>query len=115
MEGKAVTRYVRMSPRKMRQVIDLIRGKEVEHAYQILRFSPKRAASPIYDTLRSAVHNIGNIADSSGVEVEDLYVAKAYVDEGPTFRGRFRPRAMGRATLIHRRTSHVTIIVAERK
>ncbi|RMH71003.1 MAG: 50S ribosomal protein L22 [Gemmatimonadetes bacterium] len=114
MEAKATTRYVRISPRKMRQVIDLIRGKDVESAYQILRFTPKRAAYPIYNTLRSAVSNIGNIADASGVEVEDLYVKKIFVNEGPTFRGRFRPRAMGRATRIRRRTSHLTIVVAEK-
>ncbi len=114
MEAKATTRYLRMSPRKVRQVVDLVRGKKVELAYQILRFTAKRAAYPVYNTLRSAVSNMGNIADASGIEIEDLYVARAYVDEGPTFRGRFRPRAMGRATRIRRRTSHITIVVAEK-
>lgn len=113
MEAIAKTKYVRMSPRKVRQVIELIKGKEVEEAYRVLRFVPKKAATFIYDTLHSAVANIGNNTDSS-VYVEDLYVKKAYVDEGPTLRGRFRPRAMGRATKIRKRTSHITIVVAER-
>jgi large subunit ribosomal protein L22 len=116
MEAIARTRYLRMSPRKVRQVVTLIKGKDVDEAYRILRFTHKRAATPVYDTLHSAVANMSNqTEDISGIYVEDLYVKKAYVEEGPTLRGRFRPRAMGRATRIRKRTSHITIVVAERE
>jgi large subunit ribosomal protein L22 len=114
MEAIARARFVRISPRKMRQVVDLIRDKDVDEAYRILRFTSKKAATYVYDTLHTAVANMGNQTDATSIYVEDLYVKKVYVDEGPTLRGRFRPRAMGRATRIRKRTSHLTIVVAER-
>ena len=114
MEAMAKTKYIRMSPRKVRQLINVIKGKDVDEAYRTLRFTPKKAATFIYDTLHSAVANMGNKADASGIYTENLYVKNAYVDEGPTLRGRFRPRAMGRATKIRKRTAHITIVVAER-
>lgn len=116
MEAIAKARYIRISPRKARQVVDLIKGKNVDEAYRVLRFTPKKAATYVYDALRSAVANLGNKAeDTTGIYVEDLYVKNAYVNKGPTLRGRFRPRAMGRATRIRKRTSHIVIVVAERE
>jgi len=111
MEARAVARYVRISPRKARQVIDLIRGKDVGEALTILRHTPKAASSVIEKTLRSAVANAENNHEMDG---QDLYVARAYVDEGPTLM-RIRPRARGMAYRIRKRTSHITVVVAERE
>lgn len=101
-----------MSPRKMRLVVDEVRGKNVNDAYGILRFSKKAAADPIDKCLRSAVANAVYKADQEGdvLDVDELYVREAYVDEGSTLK-RWRPRAFGRATPIHKRSSHVTIVV----
>ena len=101
-----------MSPRKMRLVIDEIRGKGVNEAYGILKFSKKAAAEPIDKCLRSAVANAVYQADEAGdvLDVDELVVREAYVDEGPTLK-RWRARAFGRATPIHKRSSHVTIVV----
>lgn len=110
MEAKAVARYVRIAPRKARLVIDLIRGKSVEEALAILRFTP-RAASPIIEkVLKSAV---ANAEHNYNMDVRRLVVEKAYVDEGPTMK-RYRPRAMGRASRINKRTSHITVVVSEK-
>jgi len=110
MEAKAVARYVRIAPRKARLVIDLIRGKSVEEALAILRFTP-RAASPIIEkVLKSA---IANAEHNHNMDVRRLVVEKAYVDEGPTMK-RYRPRAMGRASRINKRTSHITVVVSEK-
>ena len=112
MKGKATARGVRMSPRKMRIVIDEIRGKDVNDAYAILQFSKKAASEPIDKLLRSAVANAVYQADEAGdvLDVDDLVVEEAYVNEGPTLR-RWRARAFGRATQIHKRSSHVTVVV----
>lgn len=101
-----------MSPRKMRLVIDEIRGKGVNEAYGILKFSKKAAAEPIDKCLRSAVANAVYQADDQGdvLDVDELTVREAYVDEGPTLK-RWRARAFGRATPIMKRSSHVTIVV----
>lgn len=101
-----------MSPRKMRLVVDEIRGKGVNEAYGILKFSKKAAAEPIDKCLRSAVANAVYQADEAGdvLDVDELVVREAYVDEGPTLK-RWRARAFGRATPIHKRSSHVTIVV----
>ena len=101
-----------MSPRKMRLVIDEIRGKGVNEAYGILKFSKKAAAEPIDKCLRSAVANAVYQADEHGdvLDVDELVVREAYVDEGPTLK-RWRARAFGRATPIQKRSSHVTIVV----
>lgn len=110
MEARAVARYVRISPRKARLVIDLIRGKSVEEAFSILRFTP-RAASPIIEkVLQSAV---ANAEHNHNMDTSRLVVKKAYVDEGPTLK-RYRPRALGRASKINKRTSHITVVVAEK-
>lgn len=101
-----------MSPRKVRQVVDLIRGKNVEESLQTLHFLNRAASVPVEKTLRSAVANLFNTKEGAKLEPADLYVKNAYVDEGPTMR-RFRARAMGRATMIRKRTSHITIVVGE--
>jgi len=112
MEARAIARHVRMSPRKVRLVVDQIRGKSVNEAYQILQFSPKAASEPISKTLRSAVANAQYKAQDAGslLDVDDLIVSSAYVDEGPTLR-RFRAAAMGRAAPIRKRTAHITVAV----
>jgi large subunit ribosomal protein L22 len=99
-----------VTPRKARLVIDMIRGRSVEQALGILEFSAKRAGRMIAKTVKSAVANAEN---AQSVDVDKLYIARAYVDEGPTLK-RFMPRAHGRATPIMKRTSHVTIVVDER-
>lgn len=113
MEARAVARFVRMSPRKLRQVVDLVRGKEVDKALNILHYTPKAAAQPIEKTLRSAVANILNIEGASKVEPEDLFIKEAWVDKAFTFR-RFRAGSMGRAMRMRRPTSHITIVVSEK-
>lgn len=112
MEARAIARFVRQSPRKMRLVADLIRGQDVNGAYSALRFSQKKAARTFEKVLRSAVANAVYKADEQGerVNVDELYVKRAFVNEGPTYK-RWRARAMGRASPIRRRTSHVTVIV----
>jgi large subunit ribosomal protein L22 len=111
MEAKAVLRQVRISPQKGRLVADLIRGKQVEQAFAILRFTPKKAARLLTKTLRSAV---ANATDTQNVDPDKLYVKATYVDGGTMWK-RFTPRAHGRATPIRKRTSHFTVIVEERQ
>ena len=106
MKATASAKYVRISPRKLRRSVDLIRGRHVDDARRILQLSqlgPNRTLSKLLD---SAVAN----AEQRNAIAENLVVTRAWVDEGPTLR-RFRPRAMGRATRIRRRTSHVTVVV----
>ena len=112
MEGRAVAKHVRMSARKARLVIDLIRGRPVNDAYAILQYSAKKAADPIDRALRSAVANAQQKASQQGgfLDVDKLIVREAYVNEGPTLK-RWRAAAMGRAVPIRRRTSHITVVV----
>jgi large subunit ribosomal protein L22 len=112
MEAKAVAKDISMSPRKVRLVVDQIRGRSVNDAYAILQFSKKAAAGPISKTLRSAVANAQYRAQEDGdvLDVDTLHVAEVFVDEGPTLR-RWQARAMGRASPIRKRTSHITVIV----
>ena len=112
VEARAIARYVGMSPRKVRLVVDQIRGRRVGEAYAILQFSKKSAAEPVGKTLRSAVANAQNRAQEEGqvLDLDDLVVREAYVNEGPTLR-RFRAAAMGRAAPIRKRTSHITVVV----
>ena len=111
MEAKAVARYVRISPRKVRLVVNLIRGKNINDAFAILRFTPKGSAEDVTKVLKSAVANAEHNYD---MKVEDLIVSQIYVDEGPTMK-RLKPRAHGRADRIRKRTSHITIFVGEKK
>lgn len=107
----ATAKYVRVSARKMRLVADLVRGKKIAEARSALAFSPKAAAKIVDKTIASAVANAENNHDLSG---DELFVQSIYVNEGPTLK-RFRPRAMGRAARIRKRTSHLTVELAERK
>jgi large subunit ribosomal protein L22 len=107
-EASAVLRFVRMTPRKMRMVVNLIRGRDVPEALTLLKYLPRSAAPVVEKLLQSAVANAGQkeIGDP-----ESLRIVRAYVDCGPTLK-RFRARSMGRANPIHKRMSHVTIVVA---
>ena len=107
MEAKATVKYVRISPPKARRAIDLIRGRQVEDARRVLRFSNLGAARTIEKALSSAV---ANAEQTPGIIPENLVVDRAFVDEGPTLK-RWRPRAYGRATRIRKRTSHITLVV----
>jgi large subunit ribosomal protein L22 len=107
MEAKATVKYVRISPQKARRAVDLVRGRQVEEARRILRFSPLGASKTIEKALNSAV---ANAEQQPGVVAQNLIVDRAWVDEGPTLK-RWRPRAYGRATKIFKRTSHITLVV----
>lgn len=108
--AKACLRSLRVTPQKVRLVADLIRGKQVEEALNILLFTPKKSAKPLEKLLRSAV---ANADQQGGVDLDNLYVGAVTVDHGPTLK-RFRARAMGRAAPILKRTSHVTIGLEQR-
>ena len=108
VSARAVARYVRTSPYKVREVLDLIRGHQVDRAQEILRFSERDAATLVSKVLASAV---ANAEHTDQVVSDDLYVSACFADEGPTLK-RWRPRARGRATRIRKRTSHVTVIVS---
>lgn len=110
MEARAVARYVRISPRKARLVADLVRGRSVGEALVILDFSPKKAARILRKTLQSVV---ANAETTQSVDVDRLYVKRVLVDGGPMYK-RYIPRAHGRATMIRKRTSHLTVVVDER-
>jgi len=111
MAVKSVGRYIRVSPRKARLVIDMIRGRYAQDAIDILRNSPKSVAKTIEGIVRVAVANAENNEDID--DIDTLYIKEAYVDQGPTMK-RFRPRAMGRATRIRKRTIHITVILDEK-
>ena len=104
---RAIARYVRISSRKVRIVIDLIRGKSVREAEAILRYTPNAATEPVLKLLKSAVANAENNLE---LNRDDLYVAEVYANQGPTLM-RYRPRAHGRASRIRKRTSHITIVL----
>jgi len=110
MEARAVARFIRVSPRKARLLIDSIRGKDIDEALRIVQLSTKKAARPIRKALESAIANAENNYE---VDVDDLYVKTAMVDMGRALR-RLRPRAYGRADIIRRPTSHITIVVGDR-
>jgi large subunit ribosomal protein L22 len=111
MEAKAVAKQVRIAPRKVRLVVDLIRGKNVGEAISILRHTPKEASPVVEKLLNSA---IANAEHNYEMEPDSLVVDKIFVDEGITLK-RFRPRAMGRASRINKRTSHITVVLTEKK
>ena len=108
----AKARNVRIAPQKARPVIDLVRNKPLLEALDILQFTQKKAAPMISKVIESAMHNVEH-SEELDWDVDDLVVAQAYVDEGPTMR-RFKPRAMGRATRINKRTSHITVVLEPR-
>lgn len=110
MEAKATAKYIRIAPRKVRVVMDLIRGKSVRDAFAILKFTPKIGSVAIGKVLKSAVANAENNFD---MNVDKLFVSTAYVDQGPTLK-RIHPRSRGQAFKILKRTSHITVIVSEK-
>lgn len=110
-QAKAIARTVRIAPRKVRLVVDLIRGKQVGEAVAILRHTPRTASPVVEKVLKSAVANAEHNYD---LDVNNLVISEVFVDEGPTLK-RFRPRAQGRASAINKRTSHITIVVSEKK
>lgn len=110
-EGRAILRYARISPRKVKIVTDLIKGKGIEEAYGILRYTPKAASELLLKLLKSAESNAVN---NNGLDRELLYVAETYADQGPTLK-RIMPRAQGRAYRIRKRTSHITLVLKERE
>lgn len=110
-EAKASARMIRIAPRKVRLVVDQIRGKDAGEAIAILRFTNRGAAEAVEKVLKSAIANAEHNYD---MNVEDLFVSEAYANEGPTLK-RFRPRAKGAASKISKRTSHITVVVSEKK
>ncbi|WP_027179188.1 50S ribosomal protein L22 [Maridesulfovibrio bastinii] len=109
MEAKAVAKYMRISARKVRLVAENIKGKPVEEAMNILKFTPKKGAEMLNKVLYSAVSNAEQMP---GVDVDALLVDNVIINEGPTWK-RIQPRAMGRAYRIRKRTSHITVVVKE--
>jgi large subunit ribosomal protein L22 len=111
--GKATAKYVRMSPMKVRRVVDLIRGLPATEAQAVVKFDPHAASEPVGKVLDSAIANAEHLAHvrSQRLDPDDLFITEAFVDEGPMLK-RFRPRAQGRAFRIRKRTSHITIVVA---
>ena len=113
VESIARVRHIRVTPQKARRVVDMIRGKQAEEALAILKFAPQGATEPVYKLVASAMANARVKADASNefLDEQDLYVARAFVDEGTTLK-RFQPRAQGRAFRINKRTSHITVVLA---
>ena len=110
MEVRAVAKYVSISPRKTRLIMDQIKGKKVEEALNLLSFAPQKGAFLLKKLIHSAV---ANAEQNSNMDVDKLFIKRVFSDEGPTLK-RFRPRAMGRATRIQKRTSHLTVILDEK-
>jgi large subunit ribosomal protein L22 len=113
LEARAINKYIGSSPRKMRLVIDLIRGKSVDEALTILHFSPNHAAKVAEKVIRSAVSNLHNKGEGSRLETNEMFVKTAYVDCGPSMK-RVLPAPMGRAFRILKRSNHVTIVISEK-
>lgn len=109
MEAKAVARFVRVSPRKVRLVMDEVRGKKVGEALKLLSYSPQKGAAILKKLIDSA---LANATANAEIDVDTLFVKRVFADEGPTLK-RFRPRAMGRATRIRKRSSHLTVVLDE--
>ncbi len=113
IEAVAKARWVRVGPRKMRLVADMVRGKGVREAVNILHFSTKRASIPVEKTIRSALANLLAKEEAAKVDPSEVYIKAIMVDEGTILR-RWRARAMGRASRIRKRTSHLTVVVSTR-
>ena len=109
MEAKAVAKYIRISPQKARLVADVVRGKDIDEALTTLRFMPKKGARILKKVIESAV---ANADQNESIDIDTLYLKEIEINGGPMLK-RFRPRAMGRASRIKKRTSHITVIVAE--
>jgi large subunit ribosomal protein L22 len=112
MQSQARLRHLRIAPRKVRIVADLVRGKPVGQALAILKYTPKAASKPVEKLLKSAIANAEDLSKGQ-VDVDRLFVRIIHVDQGPMMR-RFLSRAMGRATRVNKKTSHVTVVLADR-
>jgi len=110
VEARATAKYIRIAPRKAGQVADIVRGKNVNEALAILKYTPRGAAPVIAKVVKSAMANAEN---NYNMDVDKLYVAEVFANQGPTMK-RFMPRAMGRATTIRKRTSHIEVVLKER-
>ncbi|MDO7788920.1 50S ribosomal protein L22 [Desulforamulus aquiferis] len=111
MEAKAIAKFIRVSPRKARMVVDLIRGKKLEEALAILRYTPNKATEAVTKAVKSAA---ANAEHNYEMDKDELIISQIYVDQGPTLK-RFQPRAMGRADVMRRKTSHITVVVSDKK
>ncbi len=109
-KAQAVAKHIRIAPRKVRIVMDLIRNKNVDEAFGILKYTQKAASPVLSKVLKSAVAN----AENKALDVDGLYIAEAFADQGPTLK-RIRARAQGRAARILKKTSHITVVVKERE
>jgi large subunit ribosomal protein L22 len=112
VESIARVRHIRVTPQKARRVVALIKGKQAQEALAILKFAPQSASEPIYKLVASAIANARVKADATNtyLDEQDLYITRAFVDEGTTLK-RFQPRAQGRAFRINKRTSHITVVL----
>lgn len=110
--NQAIARGIRISPRKVRLVVDLVRNKPVDEALNLLQFTAKKASPIVAKLIESAIHNVAESQELDW-DTDTLFVAQAYVNEGPTLR-RFMPRAQGRATRINKRTSQITVVLQPR-
>ncbi len=114
MEAKAITRYIRQSPRKIRVVLNEVRGREVDEALNYLHFSPLKAATQIEKTLRSAVANLMQKSEEGDINPDNITIKECFVNGGP-FLKRFRAASMGRISRLNKPTSHLTIVVTDQK
>ncbi len=112
MEARAVEKYIRMSPRKVRLVVDLVKAKPVEEAVDILTFTRRRAATAVRKAIESAVSNALENFKEYKISEDELYIKEIYVTEGPTLK-RWKPRARGRADRVMKRTSHIFVVVSD--
>ena len=112
MESKAITRYIHQSPRKLRKTLNIVRGRSVGDALNILHFSPQKSALIIEKTIRSAIANMMQMVDDVNMNPEKLDIKEAFVNGGPVMR-RFRAASMGRAARLRRPTSHLTIVLTD--
>lgn len=111
MEARAIAKFIRVSPRKARMVVDLVRGKKLEEALAILRYTPNKAAEAVTKVVKSAA---ANAEHNYEMDKEELVISQIFVDQGPSLK-RVMPRAMGRADIIKRKTSHITVVVSDKK
>ena len=111
MEARAVEKYIRMSPRKIRYIVDMIKSKPIDDAIDILSLTPKTAAIVVKKAIKSAVTNA---TENHKMKEQDLFISRILVDEGPTLK-RFKPRARGRANQIKKRTAHISVFVSDGK
>lgn len=111
MKARAVNKYIRQSAKKMKPMLDMIRGKQVNSVINMLAYMPKKTAKIVELTTRSAVSNLLNTEEGAKINSDELIIAEAYANQGPVMK-RIRPRSMGRAFMIRKRTCHLTIVVA---